>query len=131
MGNRCGCPFFCQLIQKTANISLTFANGRTPSCHGDSNAHLKDDSFYGLLKTRLELENFTSISVEVVKQYFYATVYLSGLESILTDAARKQLDAKKTNYPQTVNRSVLFNAIKNNALALLLSDIETDVVFEL
>lgn len=67
------------------------------------------ETFYGLLKTRLELENFTGIGAEAVRQDFHATVYLSGLESLLTDTAQAMLDAKDTKYPQTVNRAVSFN----------------------
>ena len=88
------------------------------------------ETFYGLLKTRLELENFTGIQAEAVRQDFHASVYLTGLESILTDTAQKQLDSKKTKYPQTVNRSVSFNAIKNNAFDLLFGDDETDLIEE-
>ena len=46
------------------------------------------ESFYGLNKTRLELENFTGNGAEAVRQDFHATVYLSGLESILTAPAQ-------------------------------------------
>jgi len=53
----------------------------------------------------LALESFTGISAEAVRQDFYATVYLSGVESLLTDAAQALLDAKSTKYPQTVNPS--------------------------
>ena len=88
------------------------------------------ETFYGLLKTRLELENFTGTGAEAVKQDFHATVYLSGLESLLTDAAQALLDAKETKYPQTVNRAVSFNAIKNQALDLLLGDKETESLLE-
>ena len=84
------------------------------------------ETFYGLLKTRLELENFTGIGVEAVRQDFHATIYLSGLESLLTDTAQTMLDAKVTKYPQKVNRAVSFNAIKNLALDLLLeNDLDT------
>jgi hypothetical protein len=89
------------------------------------------ETFYGLLKTRLELENFTGISAEAVRQDFHATVYLSGLESLLTDTAQAMLDAKATQYPQTVNRAVSFNAVKNLALDLLLAGgLETDLLLE-
>lgn len=88
------------------------------------------ETFYGLLKTRLELENFTGTGVEAIKQDFYATVYLSGLESLLTDAAQAQLDAKETKHPQKVNRAVSFNAIKNQALDLLFSDMPIDPLLE-
>jgi len=80
------------------------------------------ETFYGLLKTRLGLENFTGTQAEAVRQDFHSSVYLTGLESILTDAAQKKFDEKETQYPQTVNRSVSFNAIKNHAFELLLGD---------
>ena len=89
------------------------------------------ETFYGLLKTRLELENFTGIGAEAVRQDFHATVYLSGLESLLTDTAQAILDAKDTKYPQSVNRAVSFNAVKNLALDLLLvGGLETDALLE-
>lgn len=85
------------------------------------------ETFYGLLKTRLELENFTGVGVEAIRQDFYATLYLCGLESMLTDTAQAILNSKLTQYPQTVNRAVSFNAIKHLALDLLLeSGLETD-----
>jgi hypothetical protein len=88
------------------------------------------ETFYGLIKTRLTLENFTGLGVEAVKQDFYATVYLSGLESILTDTAQAILDARETQYPQKVNRAVSFNAIKTQAFTLLMSNMATDVIFQ-
>jgi hypothetical protein len=88
------------------------------------------ESFYGLLKTRLALENFTGIGAEAVRQDFHATVYLSGLETILTASAQSQLDAKVVRHPQIVNRAVSFNAIKNEALELLLGDQETEPLLE-
>ena len=87
------------------------------------------ETFYGLIKTRLELENFTGIGAEAVRQDFFSTLYLSGLETILTEPAQNELDQKETQHPQIVNRAVSFNAIKNQALDLLfLSDIEPDVL---
>lgn len=88
------------------------------------------ETFYGLLKTRLELENFTGTGAEAVRQDFHATVYLSGLESLLTDSAQAHLDARNTKYPQIVNRAVSFNAIKNQALELLFSDKPTEPLLE-
>lgn len=73
------------------------------------------ETFYGILKTRLELENFSGLSVESVKQDFYATLYLTGLESILTADAQAQLDQRPTQHRQTVNRGVAFNIIKNRS----------------
>lgn len=87
------------------------------------------ETFYGLIKTRLELENFTGIGAEAVRQDFFSTLYLSGLETILTEPAQNELNQKETQHPQIVNRAVSFNAIKDQALDLLfLSDIEPDVL---
>ena len=88
------------------------------------------ESFYGLLKTRLELENFTGTGAEAVRQDFHATVYLSGLESILTAPAQATLDAKAVRHPQTVNRAVSFSAIKNAAFDLLVGDLATGPLLE-
>ena len=65
-----------------------------------------------------------------MRQDFHATVYLSGLESILAAPAQARLDAKKVRHRQTVNRAVSFNAIKNEALALLLGGLEPGPLFE-
>lgn len=79
-----------------------------------------------MLKTRLTLENFTGLGVEAVKQDFYATLHLSGLESVLTGLAQEILDSKETRYPQKVNRAVSFNAIKTQAFALLMNGMASD-----
>lgn len=77
------------------------------------------ETFFALLKTRLGLENFTGKSAESVYQDFYATVYLTGIESILTESSQQFLSSKETRYPQQVNRAVSFNAIKNKVLDML------------
>jgi hypothetical protein len=83
------------------------------------------ETFYGLLKTRLGLENFSGLGAEAVRQDFHAAVYLTGLEAILTAEAQTTLDAKTTIHAQAVNRAVSFNAIKDRALDLLFSDVDT------
>ena len=89
------------------------------------------ETFYDVIKTRLEVENFTGISVEAVRQDFFSTIFLTGLESILTDAAQAKLDAKQNNkHRQIVNRSVSFNAIKNKAFDLLANNMATEPLFE-
>lgn len=83
------------------------------------------ETFYGLLKTRLGLENFSGLGAEAVRQDFHAAVYLTGLEAILTAEAQTTLDAKTTIHAQAVNRAVSFNAIKDRALELLFSNVDT------
>lgn len=88
------------------------------------------EGFYAILKTRLNLENFSGKTAESVYQDFYSTVYLSGLESILTMDVDEQLAEKPTKNKQQVNRAVSFNAIKNQAMELLCSSEATDKVIE-
>jgi hypothetical protein len=88
------------------------------------------ETFYARLKTRLGLENFSGLGAEAVRQDFFSTIYLSGLESLLTDEAQTRLDAKPTRHPQRVNRAVSFNAIKHNAFDILLGDEDADTIRE-
>ncbi len=88
------------------------------------------ETFYARLKTRLELENFSGLGAEAVRQDFFSTVYLSGLESLLTADAQDRLDAKPTRHAQQVNRAVSFNAIKHNAFEILLGDSDAEAICE-
>ncbi len=88
------------------------------------------ETFYDLLKNRLLLENFSGKSVQAVEQDFHATIYISGLETLLTQEANQKLQAKSlTNrYPQKVNQSVSFNAIKNHVIDLLFTQPDEDLL---
>jgi hypothetical protein len=88
------------------------------------------ESFYGVVKTRLQLENFTGRTVESIKQDFYATIYITGLESILTDQAEERLSQKNTKHAYHVNKAVSFNAIKNQVIKLLYHESDLDLLLE-
>lgn len=86
------------------------------------------ETFYDLIKTRLLLENFTGRTVEAVKQDFYATIFITGLETLLTQEANQHLKAKSKHnkYPQQVNQVVSFNAIKNHVVELFYTETNAD-----
>ena len=90
------------------------------------------ESFYAILKTRLNLENFSGKTAHSVYQDFYSTVYISGLESILISDVDEEMANRDTKNELQVNHNVSFNAIKNQALKLLLSegDLSTDELIE-
>lgn len=90
------------------------------------------ETFYGTIKGRLELENFTGKTVESIKQDFYATIYISGLESIITADAQQELDQKTSanKYPQAVNKAVSFNAIKNHVIELFHKEEDTETILD-
>ena len=88
------------------------------------------ETFYSLLKTRLELEHFTGFTAESVRQDFHSSVFLTGLESLLTADAQAQLKSKDVKHPQQVNRMVSFHAIKSHAFELFASDVPIEQVVE-
>jgi hypothetical protein len=76
------------------------------------------ETFYGTLKTRLHLENFTGLSPEAIRQDFFATIFLTGVEAILTLDAEATLTKQTAGLPKKVNKAVSFNAIKEQAFEL-------------
>ena len=81
------------------------------------------ETYYGLLKGRLDLQNFTGLSAEAVRQDVHATVFLSNYETVLTQPAQQQLEEKSKTLKnrQVVNHAVSFHAIKSQIVDLLLS----------
>jgi hypothetical protein len=79
------------------------------------------ETYYLLLKSRLDLGHFTGLSSEAIRQDVYATIFLSNLESLLIVPANAQLQAKSQALKnrQQVNHAVSFHAIKSQLLALL------------
>jgi hypothetical protein len=81
------------------------------------------ETYYGLLKGRLDLEHFTGRSPEAVRQDVYATIFLSNLESVLTRPTQRQMNGRscERQHPIQVNRAVSFHALKCHMIELLLS----------
>lgn len=90
------------------------------------------ETFYGRIKTRLEVENFSGKTVESVRQDFYATLFICGLESILTQETRAELAerSEENRHVQKVNKAVSFNAIKDQIIELFYSDLESSVIMD-
>lgn len=88
------------------------------------------ETFYGLVKGRLDLENFSGQTPEAVRQDFFAAMLLCNLESVLTGAAQQELDQKRAaSQPrQQVNRAVSCHAIKERMLNLLLGELPAEEV---
>jgi hypothetical protein len=79
------------------------------------------ETFYGILKTRLGLENFSGYSPEAIRQDFRVAVLLTGVEGILIEDAEEELKKQHGGYPKKVNKAVSFNAIKDKAFELFMS----------
>lgn len=82
------------------------------------------ETFYGRLKNRLNLENFSGYTAAAVKQDFFAAVFLTGLEALLTDDAEALITEKtaQRQHHYQVNHAVSFHAIKHHVFELLYDD---------
>ena len=81
------------------------------------------ETYYGRLKSRLDLEHWSGQTEEAIRQDFHATVFLSNLESVLSRRAEQELaqqTAHRSN-PAQLNRVVCLHTIKNNIIDLLVS----------
>ena len=90
------------------------------------------ETFYGIMKGRLDLENFSGQTVEAVRQDFFATLLLCNLESVLTESAGQVLREQSTGEqpPRQVNHAVAFHALKDQLLNLLYSELPIETVVE-
>ena len=92
------------------------------------------ETFYGRVKGRLDLENFSGQTAEAVRQDFYATVLLCNLETALSQPAEQELRESSAahQHPKQVNRAVSYHALKDRLLDLLYSNRPAEeVVLEL
>jgi len=81
----------------------------------------KHETYHQMLKSRLDLENWTGQTLEAVRQDVQAAVFVSNLESLLSQEVQEALskgDADR-KYPLQVNRSVSYHALKERLLDLL------------
>ena len=90
------------------------------------------ETYYDLIKNRLNLENFTGLTALAVKQDFYATIFLTNYESTVTYDANEELieKSKDNKYIQKVNKAVSFNAIKYKAFDLFYSEAPHEEVLD-
>lgn len=85
------------------------------------------ETFYGVMKGRLDLENFSGQTPEAIRQDFHATLLLCNLETVLTTDSNDTLQGE-ASHPKRINRAVSFHAIKHQLLPLLYSDEPVDRV---
>jgi hypothetical protein len=88
------------------------------------------ETFYGVMKGRLDLENFSGQTAEAVRQDFHAALLLCNLETMLTaETAVKLTEASaEDKHPKQVNRAVAFHALKDQLLGLLYSQTPVEQV---
>ena len=90
------------------------------------------ETFYAMMKGRLDLENFSGQTSEAVRQDFFATLFLCNVESVLTQSAGQVLREQSAGdkHPKQVNRAVAYHALKDQLLDLLYSELPIEQVVE-
>ena len=92
------------------------------------------ETYYGRLKGRLDLEHCSGQSVAAVEQDFHATILLSNIESVIIGPAQAQLAASALAsaraQPAQVNRAVSLHALKSRLIELLASEGPLEQVLE-
>ena len=90
------------------------------------------ETYYGRLKGRWDLEHCSGKTVEAVEQDFAATVLLSNMESVLIGPAQAQLEAQTAHRPQPaqVNRAVSVHALKYRLIELLSASVPIEQVLD-
>src|SRR5207244_3261945 len=90
------------------------------------------ETFYGMMKGRLDLENFSVQTTEAVRQDFFATLFLCNVESVLTQSVGQALREQSAGdkHPKQVNRAVAYHALKDQLLDLLYSELPVEQVVE-
>lgn len=90
------------------------------------------ETYYGVMKGRLDLENFSGQTVEAVRQDFFATLLLCNLESVLTEPTGQVLREQSAadRHPRQVNHAVAFHALKDQLLELLYREVPIETVVE-
>lgn len=88
------------------------------------------ETFYGRLKGRMDLENCSGLTVAAVEQDFAATLLLSNVESIVIGPAAQEL-AERTSHreqPVKINRAISLHALKSRLIDLLASPVPAEEV---
>lgn len=90
------------------------------------------EGYYNLVKGRLDLENFTGKTKEAVKQDFWSTIFISNLETVLTEEAEEEMNTPLIDDQsgKKINKAVSFNAIKNTAFDILFNEKDKSSVFK-
>lgn len=91
------------------------------------------ETYYGYLKDSMELENFSSKTVEGVLQDFHACILASNLVNLLISEAEQELKEpqkeKQNKYDYQINRKTATGILRNQVINILF--VEKDIASKL
>jgi hypothetical protein len=76
------------------------------------------------LKNKIEIENFTGLSEQAIKQDFYANSFINNLQSIIARDSQPAINEAKRNteYRYKVNRNLSLGYMKDRVIKILTSN---------
>jgi hypothetical protein len=75
---------------------------------------------YKIMKSRIEIENFTGKSPEAVKQDFHARIFTVNLTSILSFSVQKKIEKKNNKYIYQINWTQAIAKMKDSVVLLFI-----------
>ena len=84
----------------------------------------KVETFYDELKNKLKLEHFTGYSQKAIQQDFYATLFISNIQSIIVKDIVEEInqETKSRKYDYKVNSNLSYGFLKNKIITVLSSE---------
>lgn len=93
------------------------------------------ETFFDELKNKLKMEYFSGYSNQCILQDFYATIFISNIQSLIVNELEEELDKQPSNkkYRYKVNTSLSYGFIKNRIISLFFFENKKteDIVAEL
>jgi hypothetical protein len=79
---------------------------------------------FGSFKNQFQLEAFSGQKVETILQDFYATIFLSNLQEIISKPSQEKVKERTSGckYSYQINRNTAIGLMKNRVIDILLSD---------
>ena len=84
----------------------------------------KIETFYDELKNKLKIEYFTGYSKESIAQDFYATLFVSNVQTLIVSDLEDELNecSKGKKYKYKVNTNLSYGFLKNRIISLFFSN---------
>jgi len=87
------------------------------------------ETFYDELKEKLKLEHFSGYSPESILQDFYATLFVSNIQTLIVAELEEEIteQTQTRKYKYKVNNNLSYGFLKNRILELFLTEESTEI----
>lgn len=90
------------------------------------------ETFYNRFKNIIEVEKFSGTSTQFILQEFNCALYLSNIQTVLTNDAQREIENKYENrkYEYKVNSSLSLGIIRENLVRLFVNEKDNEKILE-